>query len=667
MEKEGLIMNSKERITELVELLNKYAYMYYVEDVSVISDYEYDMLYRELEMLEDESPELILPYSPTQRVGDKPLTKFEPVHHDVPMQSLNDVFSFEELKDFDNRVSKSLEDEYKYSVEYKIDGLSVSLEYEDGLFVRGSTRGNGTDGEDITQNLKTIKSIPMKLNEPVTIEVRGEVFMPRKSFEKLNEERELYDQPLFANPRNAAAGSLRQLDSKITEKRNLDIFIFNIQKFDGFECDSHYEGLEYLKKLGFKINTENVVVSNIDDVVAVIEKFGNDRIDLSYDIDGVVVKVDSLKQREKLGTTVKAPRWAAAYKFPPEQKETILLDIELQVGRTGVITPNAVLKPVFVSGSLISRATLHNIDFITEKDIRIGDSVIIQKAGEIIPEVVRVLPDKRQGGAKTFVMPKFCPICNAEVVREEGEAAHRCTNIECPAQLERNIIHFASKEAMDIEGLGPAVIRQFIEAGFIKTVADFYTLKKEDILSLEGFKEKSVSNILNAIELSKNKNLSSLLFGLGIRHIGNKAAKVIANNFRTMDNIIAATKEQLCEINDIGEIMAESLVDFFKKEGNINEIEKLKAAGVNMTQFEEEGASDKLSGKTFVVTGTMETMTRDEIKNLIEKNGGKVTSSVSKKTDFVVAGENPGSKLDKANALGVEVLDEKAFAELLNS
>ena len=660
-------MNSKERIAELVELLNKYAYMYYVEDVSVISDYEYDMLYRELEVLEEENPELILPYSPTQRVGDKPLTKFQPVHHDVPMQSLNDVFSFDELRDFDNRVSKSLEEKYKYSVEYKIDGLSVSLEYEDGLFVRGSTRGNGTDGEDITQNLRTIKSIPMKLNEPVTIEVRGEVFMPRKSFEKLNEERELYDQPLFANPRNAAAGSLRQLDSKITEKRNLDIFIFNIQKFDGFKCDSHYEGLEYLKKLGFKINSENVVVSSIDDVVAVIEKFGNDRNKLSYDIDGVVVKVDSLEQREELGTTVKAPRWAAAYKFPPEQKETILEDIELQVGRTGVITPNAVLKPVFVSGSLISRATLHNVDFISEKDIRIGDRVIIQKAGEIIPEVVRVLPEKRHSDAMPFVMPKVCPVCGAEVIREEGEAAHRCTNIECPAQLERNIIHFASKEAMDIEGLGPAVIRQFIEAGFIKTVADFYTLKKEDILSLEGFKDKSASNILNAVELSKNKNLSSLLVGLGIRHIGNKAAKVIAKNFRTMDNIITATKEQLCEINDIGEIMAESLVDFFKKEGNINEIEKLKAAGVNMTQFEEEGASDKLSGKTFVVTGTMETMTRDEIKNLIEKNGGKVTSSVSKKTDFVVAGENPGSKLDKANALGVEVLDEKAFAELLNS
>ena len=665
MEKDGLIMDSKDRIAELVELLNKYAYMYYVEDVSVISDYEYDMLYRELEVLEEENPELILPYSPTQRVGDKPLTKFEPVHHDIPMQSLNDVFSFEELKNFDNRISKSLEEEYKYCVEYKIDGLSVSLEYIDGLFVRGSTRGNGTDGEDITQNLKTVKSIPMKLNKPVTIEVRGEVFMPRKSFEKLNEERELYDQPLFANPRNAAAGSLRQLDSKITEKRNLDIFIFNIQKFDGFNCDSHFGGLEYLKELGFKVNGANSVVNNIDDVINVIEKFGKDRNNLSYDIDGVVVKIDSLKQREKLGTTVKAPRWAAAYKFPPEQKETVLEDIELQVGRTGVITPNAVLKPVFVSGSLISRATLHNIDFITDKDIRIGDSVIIQKAGEIIPEVVRVLKEKRLNTIEPFVMPKVCPVCNAEVVREEGEAAHRCTNIECPAQLERNIIHFASKEAMDIEGLGPAVIRQFIEAGFIKTVADFYSLKKEDILSLDGFKDKSASNILNAVQLSKKKNLSALLFGLGIRHIGNKAAKVIARNFKTMDNIINATKEQLCEINDVGEIMAESLVDFFKKQGNINEIIKLKTAGVNMTQFEEEGSSEILKDKVFVVTGTMETMTRDEIKNLIEKNGGKVTSSVSKKTNFVVAGENPGSKLDKANVLGIAVIDENELVNML--
>ena len=658
-------MNKKERITQLVELLNKYAYLYYVEDVSEISDYEYDMLYRELEVLEEENPEYILPYSPTQRVGDKPLTKFEPVHHDVPMQSLNDVFSFDELRDFDERVSKSLEEDYKYSVEYKIDGLSVSLEYVDGVFVRGSTRGNGVDGEDITQNLKTIKSVPMKLNDAVTIEVRGEVFMPRKSFEKLNEERELYNQPLFANPRNAAAGSLRQLDSKVTEQRNLDIFVFNIQKFEGFDCDSHYEGLLYLKKLGFKVNSENVVAENIDEVINVIEKFGNDRNELSYDIDGVVIKIDSLRQRELLGTTVKAPRWAAAYKFPPEQKETILEDIELQVGRTGVITPNAVLKPVFVSGSLISRATLHNIDFITEKDIRIGDSVIIQKAGEIIPEVVRVIVEKRKADAVPFVMPKLCPACNSEVVREDGEAAHRCTNIECPAQLERNIIHFASKEAMDIEGLGPAVIRQFIEAGFIKTVADFYSLKKEDILSLEGFKEKSASNILSAVETSKSKNLSSLLFGLGIRHIGSKAAKLIAKKYKTMDNIIAATKEELCEIDDVGEVMAESIVDFFKKEGNVNEIEKLKAFGVNMEEFSEADATEILAGKTFVVTGTMETMSRDEIKNLIEKNGGKVTSSVSKKTNFVVAGDSPGSKLDKANALGVTVIGEKELIDML--
>ena len=658
-------MKNKQRIDELVELLNKYAYMYYVEDVSVISDYEYDMLYRELEILEEENPELILPYSPTQRVGDKPLTKFEPVHHDVPMQSLNDVFSYDELREFDERVKKGLEGEYKYCVEYKIDGLSVSLEYVDGVFVRGSTRGNGTDGEDITQNLKTIKSIPMKLNEPVTIEVRGEVFMPRKSFEKLNEKRELTGQPLFANPRNAAAGSLRQLDSKITEKRNLDIFIFNIQKFDGFDCDSHYEGLEYLKKLGLKINSENNLVNCVDEVVEVIEKFGNDRNSLLYDIDGVVVKIDSLKQREELGTTIKAPRWAAAYKFPPEQKETILEDIEIQVGRTGVLTPNAVLKPVFVSGSLISRATLHNADYIQEKDIRIGDSVIIQKAGEIIPEVVCVIKEKRNENCVPFVMPEICPSCGSEVVREEGEAAHRCTNIECPAQLERNIIHFASKEAMDIDGLGPAVIRQFIDAGFIKTVADFYKIKKEDILSLDGFKEKSASNILSAIENSKRKNLASLIFGLGIRHIGNKAAKIISGKYKNIDNIIAASKEELSSIDDVGAVMAESITDFFSKEGNINEIEKLKNAGLNMEEIPEEGSSDILSGKTFVVTGTMETMTRDEIKNLIEKNGGKVTSSVSKKTSYVVAGESPGSKLEKANALGVLVIDEKELLSML--
>ncbi len=658
-------MSAEKRIKELVELLNKYAYLYYVEDVSEISDYEYDMMYRELEVLEAENPEFLLTYSPTQRVGDRPLSKFETVHHEIPMQSLNDVFSYDELKEFDERVNKGLEKEYKYCVEYKIDGLSVSLEYVDGIFVRGSTRGNGIDGEDITQNLKTIKSIPMKLNESVTIEVRGEVFMPRKSFEMLNEERELTGQPLFANPRNAAAGSLRQLDSKITQQRNLDIFIFNIQKFDGFECDSHYEGLQFLKKLGFKINTENTLVNNVDEVISVIEKFGNDRAELSYDIDGVVIKIDSLKQRDILGSTVKAPRWAAAYKFPPEQKETILEDIELQVGRTGVLTPNAVLKPVFVSGSLISRATLHNIDYITEKDIRIGDSVIIQKAGEIIPEVVSVVKEKRPVGAKVFEMPELCPVCSAKVVREDGEAAHRCTNIECPAQLERNLIHFASKEAMDIEGLGPAVIRQFTEAGFVKTVSDFYKIKAEDILSLEGFKEKSASNILNAIESSKSNNLSSLIFGLGIRHIGSKAAKILAKKYKDIDSIISASVEELASVDDVGNVMAESIKDFFSKEGNINEIQKLKEAGVNMVELKDEGTTEILSGKTFVVTGTMQSMSRDEIKKLIENNGGKVTSSVSKKTDYVVAGDSPGSKLEKANSLGVAVIDEQELLAML--
>lgn len=658
-------MTERERINELVELLNKYAYLYYVEDVSEISDYEYDMMYRELEELESANPDCILPYSPTQRVGDKPLSKFESVHHDVPMQSLNDVFSFEELREFDDRVKKGLDDEYKYCVEYKIDGLSVSLEYVDGVFVRGSTRGNGIDGEDITQNLKTIKSIPMKLNETITIEVRGEVFMPRKSFEKLNEERELCGLQLFANPRNAAAGSLRQLDSKITEQRNLDIFIFNIQKIEGVSFDSHYSSLEYLKKLGFKINNENQIVENVDEVIKVIEKFGEDRSKLTYDIDGVVIKVDSFNHRDVLGTTIKAPRWAAAYKFPPEQKETILEDIEIQVGRTGVLTPNAVLKPVFVSGSLISRATLHNADYISEKDIRVGDSVIIQKAGEIIPEVVCVIKEKRNENSAPYQMPEICPSCGAKVVREEGESAHRCTNIECPAQLERNIIHFASKEAMDIDGLGPAVIRQFIEAGFVKSVADFYQIKKEDILTLEGFKEKSANNILSAIENSKNNNLSSLLFGLGIRHIGNKAAKILAKKYKDIDNLINASVEELTAIDDVGKVMAESIKDFFSKEGNINEILKLKESGVNMIEKAEEGTTEILEGKTFVVTGTMETMTRDEIKKLIENNGGKVTSSVSKKTDFVVAGESPGSKLEKANTLGVSVIDEKELISML--
>lgn len=658
-------MESKDRINQLVKELNDHAYRYYVLDDPSITDYEYDKLYRELEELEEKYPEYILPYSPTRRVGDVPLTKFEQVHHSVQMQSLNDLFSYDEVRDFCKKVDETLKEKHKYCVEFKIDGLSVSLEYENGIFMRGSTRGNGIDGEDITANLKTVKSIPMKLNEDITIEVRGEVFMPRASFVKLNEEREKNMQPLFANPRNAAAGSLRQLDSRVTEKRNLDIFVFNVQQCSDKIFTSHYESLLYLKRLGFKVNENNELAKNADSIIKIIEKFGDIRENLPYDIDGVVIKVDDLRQREELGTTVKAPRWAAAYKFPPEQKETLLKDIEVQVGRTGVLTPNAVLEPVFVSGSKISRATLHNEDYINTKDIRINDRVIIQKAGEIIPEVVRSVKEKRNGSEKVFVMPKVCPACGADVVREEGEAACRCTNIDCPAQLLRNMIHFASKEAMDIENLGPAIIKQLIENKTVKSVSDFYFLEKDKLEEMDRMGEKSAGNIIASVEESKNRPLSKLLSGLGIRHIGSKAAKNIALKFKNIDAVIGADEETLASTEDVGGIMAKSIKDFFSKESNLNEIQRLKDAGVNMTQSEEENGSRKLDKMTVVVTGTLETLTRDAAKELIEKNGGKATSSVSKRTDLVLAGENPGSKYDKAVELGIKIVGEKEFLNML--
>ncbi len=659
--------NAEKRIEELVEILNKYAYEYYVLDNPTVSDYEYDMLYRELEKLEEENPEMIMPHSPTQRVGDTVIKKFNEVAHQVPMQSLNDVFSFEELEEYHERVRKTLDEDFEYSVEYKIDGLSVSLEYENGLFVRGSTRGNGIVGEDITLNLKTIKSIPVKLNKPVTVEVRGEVFMSKDSFEKINAGRELYGEALFANPRNAAAGSLRQLDPKITEKRNLDIFVFNVQKIEGVDFETHTQSLDFLKELGFKVNPETKICKTTDEVEETIKLFGENRNNLKYDIDGVVIKVNSLRQREIMGTTVKAPRWAVAYKFPPEQKETVIENIEIQVGRTGVLTPNAVFKPVFCAGSLISRATLHNSDFIAEKDIRIGDHVIIQKAGDIIPAVVEVVKEKRKGNEVPFEMPQACPVCGAKAVREADEAALRCTNIECPAQLMRNIIHFASKDAMDIEGMGPAIVEQLLNEKLISGISDIYYLKYEDLVKLERFGDKSAENLINAIEESKKRGLAGLLFGLGIRHIGQKAAKQLARKYKNIDSLISAKEEELSEIDDVGKVMAESIVEFFSHAPNLEEIEKLRGAGVDTTVPEEEGTSEKLSGLTFVLTGTLESMTRSQAQELIEKNGGKVSSSVSKKTSYVVAGEEAGSKLTKAQKLGVEIVDENYLIKLINS
>ncbi|MBO5453816.1 MAG: NAD-dependent DNA ligase LigA [Clostridia bacterium] len=657
--------NIKKRIEDLVEKLNKMSYEYYVLDAPTASDYEYDMMYRELEDYENKYPEFILSYSPTQRVGDTVLTEFEKVTHDVPMQSLNDVFSFEELEAFDSRVRNEVDGEVEYSVEYKIDGLSVSLEYVDGFFKRGSTRGDGIVGEDITENLKTINSIPMKLSKPVTIEVRGEVFMSKATFEKLNEEREINDLPLFANPRNAAAGSLRQLDSRITRERNLDIFIFNVQQFTGDEYKTHKQSLEFCESLGFKTNCATRIVNNIKDVEATIELFGSQRNNLSYDIDGVVIKVNDLAMRDVMGSTIKAPKWAVAYKFPPEKKITRLLDVEIKVGRTGVLTPNAVLEPVFISGSRVSRATLHNYDYITEKDIRIGDLVVLQKAGDIIPAVVESVKKERTGNEVIFKMPQNCPVCGAKVVHEDDEAAYRCTGLECRAQLERNIIHFASRDAMNIDGFGPAVARMFIDNNLISEVSDIYTLRKEDISSLDGFGEKSAENLLNAIETSKANDLYRLVFGLGIRHVGQKSAKSVCERFEDIFQLMNADVDTLKCIDDVGEIMAQSIVDFFSNKDNCLQIDKLNAAGVNIKAKKKEKTSDIFADLTFVLTGTLPTLTRDEAKKIIEDNGGKTSSSVSKKTSIVLAGEEAGSKLVKAQQLGVKIIDEKEFYNML--
>ncbi|MBQ2966907.1 MAG: NAD-dependent DNA ligase LigA [Clostridia bacterium] len=654
------------RIEQLVEELNEHARRYYVEDNPTISDYEYDMLYRELEALEAENPDLILPFSPTQRVGDHVLSEFEKVTHSVQMQSLNDVFDFNEFREFDQRVSDALNNSYEYVTELKIDGLSVSLEYENGVFKRGSTRGDGIVGEDITQNLKTITSIPMKLNQPLNIEVRGEVFMPKSEFLRLNTEREEMGESLFANPRNAAAGSLRQLDSRITASRKLDIFVFNIQQIEDVQLTEHMQSLKFLEELGFKINPLSKVCHNGDEVVACIEYFGKIRTELPYDIDGAVVKINNFAQREELGETVKAPKWAVAYKYPPEQKETVVEDIVVQVGRTGVLTPAANLKPVFIAGSTVSRATLHNIDFITDKDIRIGDTVVIQKAGDIIPEVVRVLPEKRNGTERIFFMPETCPVCGGKAVREEGEAAVRCTGLECPAQLVRTIEHFASRDAMNIDGLGPAIVQQLVENKLIKSVSDLYSLSFEDVVQLEGFADISANNLLKAIDASKHNDLFKLLFGFGIRHIGLKASKVLALTFRNLDALLHAEYEDLVSIDDIGDVMARSLLTFFAQEQNLHEIQVLKEQGLNFSCLTEIKTNENISGKTFVLTGTLPTMGRKEATELIESVGGKVSGSVSKKTDYVVAGEAAGSKLDKANALGIPILTEADLKKLIN-
>ncbi len=661
-------IEAKERIKELRATLEYHAKKYYDEDKPEITDYEYDMMMNELKSLEKQFPELIDKESLTQKVGGHVKEGFKQVEHEVPLQSLQDVFSYDELRDFDDRVKKQLHDggaNLKYVVETKIDGLSMAIEYKDGKFVRAATRGNGLIGEDVSANALTIKSIPKELKEPINIIVRGEVFIGSKEFEKLNEEREVLGQSLFANARNAAAGSLRQLDSKITKTRPLDIFIFNVQKLENNPFNSHYEQLNYLDKLGFNVNPVRILCNNIDEAIDAITKIGEDRENLSFGIDGAVIKVDNLDYREELGTTFKTPRWAIAYKYPPEQKETLLKDIICQVGRTGAITPMAILEPVKVAGSTISKTTLHNEDFIKEKDLKIGDRVIIQKAGDVIPEVVEAVKSKRTGEEKEFIMPKVCPVCGAPTIREDGEAVTRCTGIECSAKALRNIVHFASKEGMEIDGLGYSIIEQLLDKKLINNIADIYSLKLEDVASLKKNGKKFAQNLIDAIEKSKSNDLFKLITGLGIRHIGAKSAKNLARKFRTMDNLMNASIEELSVQNDVGEVTAKSIYEFFREEQSIDLINKLKLAGVNMESLEEENTDNRFEGKTFVLTGALSKYSRDEASDIIEKLGGKTSGSVSKKTSYVLAGEDAGSKLTKAQNLGVTVITEEEFEEMI--
>lgn len=662
---------AKSRVQELRDLLNQYGYEYYVLDQPSVPDAEYDKLMNELIEIEESFPELKTADSPTQRIGGQVLDTFEKVQHQTSMLSLGNAFNEEDLRDFDRRVRQAVGDEFSYVCELKIDGLAVSLRYEDGYLVLGATRGDGTTGENITENLKTIRSIPLRIKEPLSMEVRGEAFMPRKSFEALNEAKMERDEVPFANPRNAAAGSLRQLDPKIAAKRNLDIFVYAMTDTGELEIDSHSESLNLLDELGFKTNRERQTCETIDDVIAYIESWQTQRPELSYDIDGIVVKVDSFDQQAELGTTAKSPRWAIAYKFPAEEVVTKLVNIELTVGRTGVITPTAILEPVQVAGTTVQRASLHNEDLIREKDIRIGDYVVVKKAGDIIPEVVNVIEEKRTGEEQEFTMPTHCPECESELVRLEGEVALRCINPSCPAQIREGLIHFVSRNAMNIDGLGEKVISQLFREQLIKDVADIYTLTKQQLIELERMGEKSADNLIAAIEASKKNSLERLLFGLGIRHVGAKAAKTLAQHFETIDKLTKATYDELVAINEIGAKMADAIVAYFTQEEVQELIHELKEYGVNLTYkgpklVSVENVDSVFAGKTVVLTGKLEQLSRNEAKAQIEALGGKVTGSVSKKTDLVVAGEEAGSKLTKANELEIEVWDEARLLTELN-
>ena len=656
----------RDRIEELRRVIEEHNYRYYVLDDPVISDHEFDELMRELQALEDENPDLVTPHSPTQRVGGKASEKFPKVVHKTPLLSLANAFSEGDLRDFDRRVRSAVGD-VEYVTEFKIDGLSVALTYIDGVLERGATRGDGVVGEDVTANLRTIKTIPLRLKQPVSLEARGEVFMPTAGFERLNEKQKEQGLAPFANPRNAAAGSLRQLDPAVTASRPLDIFIFNLEYIDGVSIATHAEGLKFLKEQGFKVSPEFRVFESIEDVIGLCAEWQQKRESLYFEIDGIVIKVNSLRQREALGATGKNPRWAVAYKFPAQEKKTRVKDIIIQVGRTGALTPTAILEPVRLSGSTVGRATLHNEDYIREKDIRIGDAVLVKKAGDIIPEVTGVVFEERTGTEKKFRMPDKCPVCGSEAVRAAGEAVTRCTGIACPAKLRRSIIHFVSRDAMDIAGLGPSIVELLLDKGFIRDASDLYRLeeRKAELVGLERMGEKSVENLLSSIEASKTRGLARVITALGIPLVGVRASALLAEHFRSMEALQRAGKEELTAIPEIGEIMAQSIITFFRQNQNKEFVERLKSAGVVMTaERKDAGAPKPLEGLTFVLTGTLAGYTRNEASGIIEALGGKVSSSVSKNTSYVLAGENPGSKLDKAKKLGVKVIDEKEFESL---
>ena len=654
---------AQRRLAELREQIRYHSRKYYTEDDPEISDFAYDQLYRQLETLEAEFPDLVTEDSPTQKIGGAVYNTFAEVVHQVPLESLHDSFSQEELRDFDRRVRETVGD-VEYVVEPKFDGLSVALEYRDGLFVRGSTRGDGATGEDVTENIRTIRSVPKVLKEPVPfLEVRGEVYMSDESFQRLCERQELLEEKPFKNPRNAAAGSLRQKDPKITAQRELSMFVFNVQQVEGKELSRHDQSLEWLAELGFPVPPLYRASGNIEEILSFIQEIGDKRGEFSFPIDGAVVKVNNFAQREELGSTAKFPRWAEAFKYPPEEKETTLLDIEVNVGRTGVLTPTGRFDPVTLAGTTVSRATLHNQDFIAEKDIRVGSRVVLRKAGEIIPEVVAVL--SRPEGSQPYRLPETCPSCGERVTRVEGEAATRCTNPQCPAQLLRNLIHFASRDAMDIEGLGPAILEQLLQAGLVSSPADLYTLETKQLRKLDRFGKKSAENLVASVERSKGNDLYRLVYALGIPHIGAKAAQVLCGAFPTMDQLQEASEEELAQIEGFGGIMAKEVAAFFQKDSAKELVARLKELGVKMEARRQETQSAALAGSTFVLTGTLPTMSRKEATQLIESHGGKVTSSVSKKTSYVLAGEEAGGKLDKARQLEIPILTEEELLRML--